>query len=219
MTNISATTSAARIPDPSAVETPLEPRDPSILEPRQPNLVDKIVAGTFCGILGAGVGGILGMGAVFATGSVHARFAPAAAIGLTAIGAGVGALLGIESLMSSARESEQARIAKETGASTLDTARTMIATWDTDDNGRIDRPTEDTRTESRHDRAQQRTVRVETTAADVWDAATRRDTVTDVDLARLMSKFDADRSGTMSELERAAFDEAHGVFVVRERAR
>jgi hypothetical protein len=53
-------------------------------------------------------------------------------------------------------------------------------------------------------------------AVDVWDAANvapKDDTVTDVELAQLMARYDTDRNGALNATEKDAFTAAHPVVM------
>jgi hypothetical protein len=137
---------------------------------------------------------------------------------------------------------EHARIQAEHGTSTLQYARQMMSTFDHDDNGQIDlenstglasmdeRVATEERSRSRshpkydffRDEWRSETERWTetrgTSAAPVWaaaDVAPKDRVVTDVELARLMSKFDADRDGALTTAEQDAFSEAHPVIIDR----
>lgn len=192
-------------------DVPLEPTDPGILEPRPQSSIDTNV---HIGLFGAIGAAFVGLGAAALSQSLSAPIAKVALTGAgIAIGGVVGGWMGLQKSHASHRNYEQDRIPREVGASTLQTARDMIALFDESRDGRIDTATEEIRQEP-YLSGGTRIMR-EFSASQVWSTADADTdgTVTDVELARLMSNFDADRSGTMSVAERNAFDDTHDSYV------
>lgn len=198
----------------SSSDVPLEPTDPSILEPKSPSPIDRNV---HIGLFGAMGVAFLGLGAGALSQSLRVPIAKVALTGAgIALGGAVGGWMGLQQFHASHRKYEQERIPREVGISTLQAARDMIKRFDTSRNGRIETTTEQTREEP-YLSGGTRQMR-EFSAELVWSAADRDPadgTVTDIELARLMSGFDRDRSGTLSVAERNAFDDTHDSYVER----
>lgn len=190
--------------------------------------------------LGAGIGAIA-LGALSAR--AGGGFFSAANVGLAlggVIGA-VGGGIGVYSMNKSSYENrENARIQADFGTPTLVHARNLIDKFDHDADGSIDlvnstglasqdeRVYSEERRQSRsrpkydfwHDEWRTETERWTETrgvsAASIWTAANvepKDDIVSDVEVARLMARFDADRSGTLQTPEQDAFKAAHPVLI------
>jgi hypothetical protein len=195
------------------------------------------------GVLGLGIGGGIALMAdlngAFGGGTSGAGMggliAAAAAIG--AVGGGIWAW---HAMQSGHDKREHARVQAEHGTSTLQYARQMMSVYDHDDNGQVDLVnstglasmdervfTEERRQSRSHPKydwfndewrteTERWTETRGTSAARVWTAADvdpRDSVVTDVELARLMSAFDADRNGALTTAEQDAFNAAHPVIV------
>lgn len=200
----------------SSSDVPLEPTDSSVFEPKTPTQLNKNIHAVLFGGMGAA---FLGLSAAALSQSLRVPIAKVALTGAgIALGGAVGGWMGLQQLDASFRKYEQGRIPREVGASTLQTARDMIASFDESRNGRIETATEQTREEPflLNGLRQMR----EFSAEKVWSAADTDPadgTVTDIELARLMSNFDTDRSGTISVAERNAFDDTHDSYLERAR--
>lgn len=183
---------------------------------------------------GALVGGSLS--AVFASESAigmgFGRVAtPAAIVGLGALGLVAGGSVIYFSIKRSHDESQNDRLQKENGTPTLQHARELIGWFDHDRSGTIDlldKTGSDIRDERlfiethksynqlKHDWLDDdwgdAWQKPGVSAAPIWNAADAilgDDTITDVELATLMSQYDADRSGSLTTAEQDAFKDAH----------
>jgi hypothetical protein len=186
--------------------------------------------------VGAGVGGIIALAAE------SSGFGGASLLmgGIALAGVAAGGL-GVYHLNRSNYENKQeAKLQAEHGTSTLQFARNMIQKYDHDTNGQIDLvnstglASQDERvfTESREqseshphydvwdddwDMETSRWTETRgTSAAKVWkdaDVAPKDEVVSDIELATMMSQFDADRSGSLTTPEQQAFQAAHPVIV------
>jgi hypothetical protein len=193
------------------------------------------------GVVGAGVGSLVGLlGTLNGTFDAGGNAVGALLIGGAVVGAAAGAIWFVNASRSAHEERENAKIQAEHGTATLEYARRMMSSFDHDDNGQIDMvnstglASQDERvfTEQRNQSRSHpkydwyddewRTEREYwtetrgTSAAKVWtaaDADPKDDVVTDVELARLMSQFDADRDGALTTSEQDAFRAAHPMIV------
>jgi hypothetical protein len=188
------------------------------------------------GAVGTAVGGI-GALAMFPEGGggsgvllIGAGLAAATLAGIFTYGA----------IESSHDRKEQARVQRDFGTSTLDHAKDLIKPFDHDQDGAIDLvntsglASQDERvyTESRDQSdshlkydwwdddwdvdTDHYTERRGVSAANIWSAATEEpkdDTVTAVELAHLMARYDADRNGALTTPEQEAFKAAHPVVM------
>jgi hypothetical protein len=201
--------------------------------------------GLLGGLVGVGTGGVFmmmaDMNGAFGGGTSGAGYG-ALAVGLGIVGAIGGAAWAYSAMQGGHDRREHARIQAEHGTSTLHYARQMMSTFDHDDNGQIDLvnstglasmdervATEERRQSRNHPKydffrdewrteTERWTETRGTSAAPVWAAADtvpKDRVVTDVELARLMSKFDANRDGALTTAEQDAFNEAHPVIVDR----
>lgn len=224
-------------------DAPLEPdHELPTLQPYKASVGGWIGVGAGAlagGAIGMGVGGIVGLAAASTTGGQGgigmAIMGAATLVGL--VGAGIGVY---NFNKGNYEQREGAKIQAEHGTSTLDYARGMISQFDHDTNGRIDlvnstglqsmdeRVYSEERSQSRshpkydfwNDEWRTETERWNesrgTSAAQVWNAADvdpKDQVVSDVELATLMSAFDADRSGSLTTPEQDAFKQAHPVIV------
>jgi hypothetical protein len=194
------------------------------------------LAGAAGGGLAMGILGAMAGGLSYDSGAMLPVMLGVGLIG----GAIAGGIWAHSGMKSSHEQAERKRIDAEFGMSTLESAQGMITRFDHGDNGRIDLvnttglPSMDERIYSEtRNRSQKHTKydlwndewRTETerwsesrgtSAANVWAAADvdpKDEVVTDRELARLMSNFDTDRSGTLTTSEREAFSAAHPVIV------
>lgn len=184
------------------------------------------------GVAGLTVGGVIGMAVDISGGGTG----PAIAIGAGLIGLVGGGALAYHVMKSGHDKREHQRVQAEHGTSTLQYARSMMMSFDHDDDGQIDLvnstgiPTMDERvsTEVEHrsrshpkydildeewrTETERWTETRSTSAAPVWTAADvdpKDDVVTDTEIARLMSRFDANRDGALTTPEQDAFAKAH----------
>jgi hypothetical protein len=187
--------------------------------------------------LGAVAGGIIGLSA--ATNGMGG--AGAAIVGVGALIGLVGGGIGTFSMIKSGSEKQaNADLQAAHGTSTLEFARGMISSFDHNSNGQIDLvnstglASQDERVFSEQRQRSSSTPKYDfwadewrterttwnetrgTSAAPVWASADndpKDDVVSDVELARLMSKFDADSNGALTTTEQMAFKDAHPVIV------
>ncbi len=247
MTSISTAGAPVRAPkadDVPQFDVPLEPEhELPTVAPYKPSVGGWIGTGAGAiggGVLGAGIGGIVGLAAEF--GGHYSQSGTGAIImGGLALAGLFGGGLGVYMMNKSNYEHEaNARLQAEHGTSTLGFARGMMANFDHDQNGQIDlvnatglasrdeRVFQETRQQSQShpkydiweddwDMETERwTESRGTSAADVWaaaDGAPKDGVVTDIELATFMANYDTDRSGSLTTPEQDAFKQAHPVIV------
>lgn len=213
------------------------------LQPYRPSVGGWIGtgAGALGGLaVGGGIGAVIGLAADLSSGGMGGSAAPWIMGGLALAGL-VGGGLGVYAMNENNYNSrEQAKIQAEHGTATLEFARGMISQFDHNANGKIDlvnstglqsmdeRVFSEERRQSRshpkydvwNDEWRTETERWTesrgTSAAQVWadaDGAPKDQVVTDVELAKLMANYDADRSGSLTTPEQDAFKQAHPVLV------
>lgn len=233
-------TKASTVPEEGV---PLEPdHELPILQPYRPSVGGWIgtgagaLAGGGAGMVAGGLVGLAAASNMGGGGGVGTAIMGAA----TLVGLVGGGILVHQFNKSRYESREGAKIQAEHGTATLDYARGMISRFDHDVNGQIDmenstglpsmdeRVFSEQRSQSRshpkydlwNDEWRSETERWSesrgTSAVNVWnaaDAAPRDRVVSDVELATLMSAFDADRNGALTTPEQEAFKQAHPVLV------
>jgi hypothetical protein len=230
------------ISDPVRPTTPIEPvGEPAAITPYEPGAGRWVAAGfsgLMGGLLGLGVGAAftegrsLGVWGNVLAGGVALAGAAGAAFGGWHLAQSMG--------RSSHEKNEHARVQAEFGTSTLQNAREYMARFDHDQDGQVDLvnrtglPGQDENvfTEKR-DQSDSHlkydwwdddwdvdtdhwTESRGVSALDIWKAANvapEDDKVTDVELATLMSKYDADRNGALNQAEKDAFTAANPVIM------
>jgi hypothetical protein len=234
---------AVKAEDAPRSDVPLEPdHELPTLQPYRPSVGGWIGTGAGAlagGAVGMAVGGFVGLAAAMNSGGQGGI--GTAIMGIATVVGLVGGGIGVYAMNQSSYEKrEQAKIQAEHGTSTLDFARGMISQFDHNQNGDIDlvnstglqsmdeRVFSEERSQSRshpkydvwNDEWRTETERWTesrgTSAAEVWnaaDAAPKDQVVSDVELATLMSTFDADRNGALTTPEQEAFKQAHPVLV------
>ncbi len=243
ITHAGAPVRALKAEDVPELDVPLEPdHELPKLQPYKPSIGGWIGTGAGAlagGVAGMTIGGIVGLAAASNAGG-QGGIGTVVMGAATLVGL-VGAGIGVYSFNKDRYEQrEGAKIQAEHGTSTLDYARGMLHQFDHNSNGKIDlvnstglqsmdeRVFSEERSQSRshpkydvwNDEWRSETERWTesrgTSAAQVWevaDGAPKDQVVTDIELATLMSSYDADRNGSLTTPEQDAFKQAHPVLV------
>lgn len=211
---------APPVSTPTKNDTPLEPQKAApAIAPYKASAGGRIGTGAGAlggAVLGGGVGMLVFGGLTLMGGVGGALTGSIIGMGFGALVGGVMGGVGIYSMnkdnyLTTANASRDETI----GTSTLGYAREQIAKFDHNGDGAIQidnatgLPSKDERVRGESNQFQQwRSV----SAATIWndadvDPADRK--VTDIELARLMSNYDADKSGSLTTIEKEAFSDAH----------
>lgn len=219
MASISASTARVPAPTPARVEpgapAPLEPTTPHPTREAGPTTVGDRLRG---GLTGAGLGALIGLVPAF-LGAVGVEALSKNGTGATAA---FFAILGASTLWFTKggltegadgfRQRRQKSFDDEHGVTTLQAARREIATYDSSGNGSIELSnpsglaSKDERVKNTRSGKVSSAARFEAADVDPKDGV-----VTDRELATLMSRFDADRNGVLTNAERGEFDAAYPV--------
>ena len=224
-----------------ANDVPLEPdHELPTVKPYKPSVggwIGTALGGAAGGVVGLAAGGIIGLASELrGSGTIGA----ALPIILGVAGLAIGGIGTYSFNKSNYEQRSEAALQAEHGTSTLEYARRMMSSFDHNDNGQIDlenttglasqdervftEQRDQSRSHPKYDwfNEEWRTEREYwtesrgTSAAPVWTAADTDPTdqvVTDTELARLMSQYDADENGALTTAEQDAFRAAHPMIV------